>query len=59
VDGDWDEAERLSAGALRSITSSFSYWVLTIRADVEIGRGEFDAGTGPSAGPGPVNHPGR
>jgi len=41
--GDWDEAERLSAAALRSITSSFPYWLLTIRADVEIGRGEFDA----------------
>src|SRR6185437_12432484 len=41
--GDWDEAERLSGAALRGITSSFPYWLLTIRADVEIGRGEFDA----------------
>ena len=41
--GDWDEADRLSAAALRGITSSFPYWLLTIRADVEIGRGEFDA----------------
>jgi DNA-binding NarL/FixJ family response regulator len=41
--GDWDEAERLSAAALRGTTASFSYWLLTIRADVEIGRGEFDA----------------
>ena len=41
--GDWDEAERLSAAALRRITSSFPYWLLTLRADVEIGRGEFDA----------------
>ena len=41
--GDWDEAERLSAAALRGTTSSFSYWLLTVRADVEIGRGEFDA----------------
>ena len=41
--GDWDDAERLSAAALRGATSSFSYWLLTIRADVEIGRGEFDA----------------
>jgi len=40
---DWDEAERLSVAALRGTTSSFSYWLLTIRADVEIGRGEFDA----------------
>ncbi len=41
--GDWDEADRLSAAALRGITSSFPYWLLIIRADVEIGRGEFDA----------------
>ena len=41
--GDWDEAERLSAAALRGITSSFPYWLLIIRADVEIGRGDFDA----------------
>jgi DNA-binding CsgD family transcriptional regulator/tetratricopeptide (TPR) repeat protein len=41
--GDWDEAERLSAAALRRITSSFPYWLLTLRADVEIGRGDFDA----------------
>jgi DNA-binding CsgD family transcriptional regulator len=41
--GDWDEAERLSATALRGITSSFPGWMLTIRADVETGRGEFDA----------------
>jgi DNA-binding CsgD family transcriptional regulator/tetratricopeptide (TPR) repeat protein len=41
--GDWDEAERLSAAALRDITSSFRYWLLTIRAEVEIGRGEFGA----------------
>ena len=40
--GDWDEADRLSAAALRGITSSFPYWLLIIRADVEIGRGEFD-----------------
>jgi DNA-binding CsgD family transcriptional regulator len=41
--GDWDEAERLSAAALRGITSSFRSWLLTIRAAVEIGRGELDA----------------
>jgi DNA-binding CsgD family transcriptional regulator/tetratricopeptide (TPR) repeat protein len=41
--GDWDEAERLSAAALRGITSSFRYVLLIVRADVEIGRGEFDA----------------
>jgi DNA-binding CsgD family transcriptional regulator len=41
--GDWDEAERLSAAALRGTTSSFRYWLLTIRAEVEIGHGELDA----------------
>jgi DNA-binding CsgD family transcriptional regulator/tetratricopeptide (TPR) repeat protein len=41
--GEWDEAERLSAAALRTITSSFPYWLLIIRAAVETGRGEFDA----------------
>ncbi len=41
--GDWDEADRLSAAALRDITSSFPSWLLIIRADVEIGRGDFDA----------------
>jgi DNA-binding CsgD family transcriptional regulator/tetratricopeptide (TPR) repeat protein len=40
--GDWDEAERLSAAALGGITSNFSYWLLTMCADVEIGRGAFD-----------------
>jgi DNA-binding NarL/FixJ family response regulator len=41
--GDWDEADRLSAGALRGITSSFPYGLFGSRALVEIGRGEFDA----------------
>lgn len=41
--GDWDDAERLSAAALRRITSSFPHWLLSIRAAVEIGRGDFDA----------------
>jgi DNA-binding CsgD family transcriptional regulator/tetratricopeptide (TPR) repeat protein len=41
--GDWDEAEKLSAAALRGTASSFSHWLLTIRADAEIGRGEFGA----------------
>ena len=41
--GDWDEAERLSAAALRGVTSSFPSDLLIIRADVEIGRGDFDA----------------
>jgi DNA-binding CsgD family transcriptional regulator/tetratricopeptide (TPR) repeat protein len=41
--GDWDEAERLSATALRRLTSSFPHWLLILRADVELGRGDFDA----------------
>jgi hypothetical protein len=40
---DWDEAERLSAAALRGITASFPSDLLIIRAGVEIGRGDFDA----------------
>jgi DNA-binding NarL/FixJ family response regulator len=41
--GDWDEADRLSVAALRGPTSSFHDALLTIRADVELGRGDFDA----------------
>ena len=41
--GDWDEADRLSAAALRGIPSSSRSSLLTVRAEVEIGRGEFDA----------------
>jgi DNA-binding CsgD family transcriptional regulator/tetratricopeptide (TPR) repeat protein len=41
--GEWDEADRLSAGALRGVTSSFPYGLFGTRALVEIGRGEFDA----------------
>jgi DNA-binding CsgD family transcriptional regulator len=41
--GDWDEAERLSAAALRGVTSSFPYTLFIVRALVEIERGEFDA----------------
>jgi DNA-binding NarL/FixJ family response regulator len=33
----------LSAAALRGIASSFSYWLLTIRADLDTGRGDFTA----------------
>ena len=41
--GDWDEAERLSAAALRGVTSSFPYALFIVRALVEVDRGEFDA----------------
>ena len=41
--GDWDEADRASAAALRAITGSYPYMLFLIRADVEIGRGDFAA----------------
>jgi DNA-binding CsgD family transcriptional regulator/tetratricopeptide (TPR) repeat protein len=41
--GEWDEADRLSANALRGITASFPYALFIVRALVEIERGEFDA----------------
>ncbi len=41
--GDWDEAERLSADALRAVTSSFPYALFIVRALVETERGDFDA----------------
>jgi len=56
--GNWDEADRLSAAALRSITSSFPHWLLTIRAAVEIGRGELHAARAPRGREGhPVRGP--
>jgi len=42
--GDWDGAERASVAALRTLGASYPYMALIIRADVEIGRGQFDAG---------------
>jgi DNA-binding CsgD family transcriptional regulator/tetratricopeptide (TPR) repeat protein len=41
--GDWEEADRLSAAALRGISSSYPYLLLTMRAGVEMGCGELDA----------------
>jgi tetratricopeptide (TPR) repeat protein len=41
--GDWDKAERLSATALRAITANFPYMLLMLRADIEFGRGDFEA----------------
>jgi DNA-binding NarL/FixJ family response regulator/tetratricopeptide (TPR) repeat protein len=40
--GEWDEADSLSAAALRAITANFPYMLLMLRADLEIGRGDFD-----------------
>jgi DNA-binding CsgD family transcriptional regulator/tetratricopeptide (TPR) repeat protein len=41
--GDWDEADRLSAVALRRQAGSFPYALLIVRALVETERGDFDA----------------
>jgi DNA-binding CsgD family transcriptional regulator len=44
--GEWDDAERLSAAAVRSITANYPYMVLMLRADLELGRGDFASATG-------------
>jgi DNA-binding CsgD family transcriptional regulator len=44
--GEWDEAERASADALRAITANYPHMPLILRADLEIGRGWFDAARG-------------
>jgi DNA-binding CsgD family transcriptional regulator/tetratricopeptide (TPR) repeat protein len=41
--GDWDEADTLSAAALRAMASSFPYSLLIVRALVETQRGAFGA----------------
>ena len=41
--GEWEEADTLSAAALRDMTANFPYMVLMLRADVEVGRGDFEA----------------
>jgi DNA-binding CsgD family transcriptional regulator len=41
--GDWREADELSAAALRATTASFPHYLLLVRADLEVGRGDFDA----------------
>ena len=41
--GDWDEADTLSAAALRAMTDNFPYLLLLFRADLKIGRGDFEA----------------
>src|SRR4029453_18651530 len=41
--GDWDEADRRSAAALRAITASYPYMLLMLRAELEVGRGDFEA----------------
>ncbi|MEV0799966.1 AAA family ATPase [Kribbella sp. NPDC050281] len=41
--GEWEEADALSMAALRSTMASFPYMLLMLRADLEVGRGEFVA----------------
>ena len=41
--GEWDEADSASAAALRAITANFPYMLLMLRADIELGRGDFEA----------------
>jgi len=41
--GAWDEADSASAAAIRSVTANFPYMLLMLRADLELGRGDFEA----------------
>jgi DNA-binding CsgD family transcriptional regulator len=41
--GEWEDAERLSAVAVRSITSNYPYVLLINRGVLEVGLGDFDA----------------
>jgi len=41
--GEWDEAERTSAAALRAITANFPHHAFITRGELEVGRGDFDA----------------
>jgi hypothetical protein len=41
--GEWDEADRVSAAALRAVLPSWSHARHLLRAAVEIGRGDVDA----------------
>jgi DNA-binding NarL/FixJ family response regulator len=44
--GEWGEADRASAAALRAVTASFPYMLYMLRADLELGRGDFEAARG-------------
>jgi DNA-binding CsgD family transcriptional regulator len=41
--GEWDRADHASATALRAITANYPHMPLILRADLELGRGHFDA----------------
>ena len=40
--GEWDEAERISAAAVRASTTNWPHLRLVHRAELEVGRGDFD-----------------
>jgi DNA-binding CsgD family transcriptional regulator/tetratricopeptide (TPR) repeat protein len=41
--GEWDQADRISAAALRAMTANLPHQPLILRASLEIGRGDFYA----------------
>jgi len=41
--GEWDDAERVSAAAVRGVTANHTHQPLITRAELEMGRGRFDA----------------
>lgn len=41
--GEWEDADRVSAEALRATTANRPHQVLIVRAELEAGRGDFDA----------------
>jgi tetratricopeptide (TPR) repeat protein len=41
--GEWDQADRVSAAALRAMTATQPHYSLIYRASLEVGRGDFDA----------------
>jgi tetratricopeptide (TPR) repeat protein len=41
--GQWDEADILSAAAVRRMRASFPYMLLMLRADLEVARGDFES----------------
>jgi DNA-binding NarL/FixJ family response regulator len=41
--GKWDQADRVSAVALRAMTANLPHHPLIMRASLEVGRGDFDA----------------
>jgi DNA-binding CsgD family transcriptional regulator len=57
--GDWEAAERLSAAALRHNVSSFRYLLLMQSAELEIGRGDFEAARAHLDAAGATLHPNR